>query len=218
MKKEKKERHSLKFIAIFFSLFLWFFVLSSESIEVVRTLKLSYQHSSDLELANLAPSEIKIKIKGSKAFIKTVMNDGDLFTINLDRYTSKKPNVHFVNLNAKDLSLPFGIEVVSIQPKEFKVILDRSVEMELPIQLQFKNQLEKYRTIEKFEVFPGVHKAVGPQNVMTTLTHLKTEPIDLSKIDKNQYEALVSLSQTDKRVRFKNGKSFKVSIQSKIKK
>ena len=87
MKKEVRERHSLKIIALIFSIFLWFFVISSEPVELERTLNLTYALPDEMAISNMAPREVKVKLKGSKAFIKTVLRDGDDFKIDLNNFS-----------------------------------------------------------------------------------------------------------------------------------
>lgn len=212
MKKEVRERHSMKIIAIIFSVFLWLFVISSEPVELERTLNLVYTLPEEMAISNLAPKEVKVKLKGSKAFIKTVLADGDDFKVTLEKYKTNNAKRFFVNIHPKDLSLPFGIEVLSITPHEFKVEVDRKVEMEVPILFQVKNQLPRGRLLESIDLKVKSMVVEGPVEAMSKLSRLKTVPYDLALVDRDEVEALLSLEEVDRRIIFKNGKPLKVKI------
>lgn len=214
MKKEVRERHSLKIIAIIFSMFLWLFVISSEPVELERTLNLVYTLPEDMAIANLAPKEVKVKLKGSKAFIKTVLADGDDFKITLEKFKTNNPKRYFVNIHPGDLSLPFGIEVISITPHEFKVDIDRKVEMEVPILFQVKNALPLGRLLENIELKVKSLVVEGPVDAMSNLSRLKTIPFDLSLVDRDEVDAILTLEEVDRRIIFKNGKPLRVKISS----
>ncbi len=214
MKKEIRERHSLKFIAILFSVFLWFFVLSSEPIELERTLSLDFNIPRDMAISNIVPKEVKVKIRGSKAFIKTVLNDGDDFKVNLDKYKTNHPKRFFISIHPGDLSLPFGIEVMSITPHEFKLEIDRSVQMEVPILIQVKNTLPEGRLLDEIEVTPKSLIIQGPVEVVSKLSRLRTMPLDLSLIEKDDFKSYIALEEVDRRINFNNGKPLLVKIKT----
>ncbi len=216
MKKEVRERHSLKIIAIIFSLFLWLFVISSEPVELERTLNLDFTLPDEMAISNFAPREIKVKLKGSKAFIKTVLADGDDYKILLEKYKTNNPKRYFVNIHPQDLSLPFGIEVVSITPHEFKVEVDRRVEMEVPILFQVKNALPHGRLLKNIELKTKSLVVEGPVEAMSKLSRLKTVPYDLNLIDRDEVDAILTLEDVDRRIIFKNGKPLRVKILSSL--
>ena len=212
MKKEVRERHTLKIIAIIFSIFLWLFVISSEPVELERTLNLVYTLPDEMAISNFAPKEVKVKLKGSKAFIKTVLADGDDFKISLEKFKTNNPKRYFVNIHPNDLSLPFGIEVMSIAPHEFKVEVDRKVEMEVPILFQVKNSLPKGRLLSNIELKVKSLVVEGPVDAMSNLSRLKTIPYDLSLVDRDEVDAVLNLEEVDRRIIFKNGKPLRVKI------
>lgn len=216
MKKEVRERHSLKIIALIFSMFLWLFVISSEPVELERTLNLVYTLPDEMAISNFAPKEVKVKLKGSKAFIKTVLADGDDFKITLDKFKTNNPKRYFVNIHPNDLSLPFGIEVISITPHEFKVEVDRKVEMEVPILFQVKNHLPDGRLLENIELKVKSLIVEGPVDAMSKLSRLKTVPYDLSLVDRDEVDAVLNLEEVDRRIIFKNGKPLRVKISTRF--
>lgn len=216
MKKEVRERHSLKIIALIFSIFLWFFVISSEPVELERTLNLTYSLPDEMAISNMAPREVKVKLKGSKAFIKTVLRDGDDFKIDLEKYKTNNPKRYFINIHPADLSLPFGIEVLSITPHEFKLEVDRKVEMDVPVLLQVKNKLPSGRLLDSIDIDPKSLVVEGPVDAMGRLSRLKTLPFDLSQLERDEFETVISLEEVDRRIIFKNGKPLRIKVRTRL--
>ena len=86
MKRETAQRHSLKIIAIFFAVSLWFYVLNSEPIEVEKKLSISYIVPKGYAIANISEKELTLKLKGSKAFLQNLFSNNEKLKVDLKPY------------------------------------------------------------------------------------------------------------------------------------
>ncbi|MFT6604580.1 MAG: hypothetical protein ACJARO_002103, partial [Bacteriovoracaceae bacterium] len=89
---EKFRRHLLKLLAVLFSFSLWFYVLNSESLEVQVKLPLVLIPPEGMAISEIPPSDLLIKVKGSRAFVRNLFNDNEKVFINLKRRGSKTKN------------------------------------------------------------------------------------------------------------------------------
>ena len=83
-------------------------------------------------------------------------------------------------LSDDDFSVPARTQVLEVQPKGIKVVLDRLLEKELPVKVQFIGKPEKGYQARDFVVNPTVMRVIGPQQKLETLSYIETQPILLT--------------------------------------
>lgn len=216
MKRETAQRHTLKIIAIFFAVSLWFYVLNSEPTQIERKLFINYIVPKGYVVASLPPSEITIKVKGSKAFIQNIFSNKEKLTIDLNPYFASSGKNFKVKFYASDISVPFGTEILDISPKEATIELDRSVMMELPIKLQFIGDAPKDRKIKEVEVEPKNIVVTGPVVILKSVSRIDTAPVNLALFNKDEGSMNVSLSDLDPRLKYEESTKVKLKYKTQL--
>ena len=112
MKRETAQRHSLKIIAIFFAVSLWFYVLNSEPVQIEKKLSINYITPKGYMVASLAEKEVTLKIKGSKAFIQNIFTNKEKLNVDLNPYFVSSGKSFKVKFYVSDVTVPFGVEVL----------------------------------------------------------------------------------------------------------
>ena len=137
MKLEKAQRHTLKIIAIFFAVSLWFYVLNSEPVEIEKKIQIDYLLPKGFAISNQTDRQMLLKLKGSKAFIGNVFSNKEKLVIDLNPYYKKFGRNFKVQYHPSQITVPFGVDILEMQPREANIEIDRLVLMELPVKVQY---------------------------------------------------------------------------------
>lgn len=216
MKRETAQRHSLKIIAIFFAVSLWFYVLNSEPIQVERKLVINYMVPKGYAIASLNEKEVTIKLKGSKAFIQNIFSNKEKLNIDLTPYFLSSGKTFKVKFYTSDVNVPFGVEVIDIMPKETNIDLDRNVLMELPIKVQYIGDLPKDRKIKEQIILPKNLVVSGPVEILKTISKVETAPVDLAMFNKDEGVISASTSDLDPRLKFTETPTVKIKYRTQL--
>lgn len=214
MKRETAQRHTLKIIAIFFAVSLWFYVLNSELVQIERKLAVNYLVPKGYLVANLPASEVTFKLKGSKAFIQNIFTNKEKLTIDLNPYFLSSGKNFRVKFYASDVSVPFGVEIQDISPKETVIQLDRKELMELPVKVQYIGDAPRDRRIKEVVVVPQNVMISGPVEILKTISRLETAPVNLAQFTKEEGSLSVALSDLDPRLKFEETNRVKIKYKT----
>ena len=202
MKRETAQRHSLKIIAIFFAVSLWFYVLNSEPVQIEKKLTINYIVPKGYAIASRSEKEVTLKLKGSNAFIKNIFTNKEKLNIDLNPYFSSSGKSFKVKFNSSDVTVPFGVEILDITPKDTVIELDHNVMMEMPVKVQYIGDGPKDRKIKEVIIEPAIFKITGPLEILKSLNKLETTPVNLGLFNKDEGSTTVSLSDIDSRLKF----------------
>lgn len=167
----------MKLFSCVVALGLWFFVLSSNNIEITKEVALELQLPSDFMVANEVTDKITFRLSGSKFFLRTVMNSLDSIKVDL---TDAKPGPTYHNITADMLRLPIGVKVMSISPSRIYPVIEPVKTKNVPVQVRTVNELPQGMRLVKLEPSPKNVKVRGPKSKIDKLSVLKPEPVDIS--------------------------------------
>ena len=212
--KTRMKKHSLKFISLFLSIFLWAYVLNSEKVRFEKTVMLEYILPEDMMFAQKPPLEVTFMIEGPRAFVRTVAEREDRLVIDLNRANSKRQLSFQVDINPAQLSLPFGMVVERVIPRRIPIRLERKASKIVPLKLQFLGELPEKLSLVKPELKPAEVEVYGPRSVIAELKELPTRPIDLETLV-GQESVPVEVALTDERLTLTSGYDITFNYQLK---
>jgi YbbR domain-containing protein len=214
MKRETAQRHTLKIIAIFFAVSLWFYVLNSEPVQIDKKLAVNYIVPKGYMVSNLPSMEVTLKLKGSKAFIQNIFSNKERLTIDLSPYFVSSGKNFKVKFYASDVNVPFGVEIQDISPKEAVIQLDRVEKMEMPVKVQYIGDAPKDRKIKAVVTDPQNVMISGPVEILKTVSRLETAPVNLALFNKDEGSITVSLTDIDPRLKFEDTSKIKIKYKT----
>lgn len=167
----------LKLFSLVVALGLWFFVLSSNNIEVTKEVGLELILPPDHLVANEITDKITFRLSGSKFFLRTIMNS--IETIKIDLSDAKAgPTYH--NISSDMLRLPIGVKVLSISPSRVYPVIEPVRTKNVPVQVRALNDPPEGTRLVKLEAVPKNARIKGPRSKIDKINVLKPEPVDLS--------------------------------------
>lgn len=216
MKIEKVQRHTLKILSALIALTLWFYVLNSEAIDSEQKIKVKYILPKNMVFLSFSQKEVKVRLRGSKAFIENIFSKRDFLKVDLrPEYRNIGKNFR-LKFSATHLELPLGVEVLDISPKETLVELDHIGELEVPIKLQLTGTVPNDRKLKEFKLNHDSIMISGPITLLKTLNRVDTLPVNLGLINKDEGTLIIELAPLDPRL-YKE-ENFKLKLDFKTKK
>jgi len=216
LKLEKAQRHTLKIIAIFFAVSLWFYVLNSEPVEIEKKIQIEFLLPKGFAISSQAERHLQLKLKGSKAFIGNVFTNKEKLVIDLVPYYKKFGKNFKVLYHPSQISVPFGVDILEMNPREVNLQIDRLVQMELPVKIQYIGNMPYDRKFKEVSVEPQNIMVSGPIDVLKRLSRLETNPVNLSTIEKDEGTITVPLEELDSRLTFAENPKIKLKYKVQL--
>lgn len=168
----------LKIFSFVVALGLWFFVLSSNNIEITKEVELELLLPPDTVVANEITDKVTFRLAGSKFFLRTVMNSIDKIKIDL---SDAKPGPTYQNITSDMLRLPIGVKVTSISPSRIYPVIEPLRSKNVPIQVKALNEPPQGIRLIRLEAVPKNARIKGPKSKIDKINVLKPEPVDISE-------------------------------------
>ncbi|MBY0414621.1 MAG: hypothetical protein K2Q18_10665 [Bdellovibrionales bacterium] len=216
MKLEKAQRHTLKIIAIFFAVSLWFYVLNSEPVEIEKKIQVEFLLPKGFAISSMTERQLQLKLKGSKAFIGNVFTNKEKLVIDLNPYYKKFGRNFKVTFHPSQISVPFGVDILEMTPKEANMEIDRLVQMELPVKIQYIGNLPYDRKFKEVSVEPQNMTVSGPIEIIKRLSRVESNPVNLSSIEKDEGTMTVALDELDSRLSFTENPRIKLKYKVQL--
>jgi YbbR domain-containing protein len=212
--RNRLKKHSLKFISIFLSVFLWVYVLNSEKVKFEKTVTLEYILPVDMMFVHKPVHEVVFMIEGPRAFVRTVAEREDRLVIDLNRANARRQLNFSVDINPAQLNLPFGMVVERVLPRRLNIRLEKKASKIVPLKLQFMGQLPDKLSLHNAVLEPAEVEVYGPRSIISRLKELSVKPIELEGLP-GLAEVPVEVHLPDERLTLTGGFDIKFSYQLK---
>jgi len=124
---------------------------------------------------------------------------------------------HRLVLNADNIELPLGMEVVRITPAAIRLDMEERIKKDIAVEPQVVGEPPAGYKIERISVRPGSVKISGPKSTLDAMLSLSTESISVSDIQPLEGEKVlevpVVLSPASLRLLPGQSKNVRVTIQ-----
>lgn len=168
-----------KFLSLVVAFGIWFVVMSSNSIETTKEVKLQLELPSGLTVANEIPDRVSFRLSGSKFFLRAFASSLDTIYVDL---TKAKAGPTFYRIEKDALHLPIDIRVLSISPDSINPILEHIERRTVPVEVVKKNDVPNGYRLVKLYSQPKNVRIKGPRSVVETISEIRSDPVDLANI------------------------------------
>jgi YbbR domain-containing protein len=111
---------SYKFVALGVAIILWMSMMGRKDSTLVKDFELQVLLGANLEMETSIPQLVKVEVVGPRVALKKINQMSPVFTVDL---TSARAGRQVIQLSREGLNLPIGARVLSIEPREFMVVL-----------------------------------------------------------------------------------------------
>ncbi len=213
----KRQRAKLILAAILSFIFITgIWVIFTRGIDTLITLEVPVEYTnlkSDLEIYDTSVNTIRLDLSGSGTLLKSVKAENVKLTVDL---SDRLSGINKCLISEKNISLPPGVFLKNIKPSYVEVILDKSVEKRVPVQIDWTGKLPENITISDVIIEPPDVGIVGRSIVLQDVSTIYTEKVPLDRINRSG-ELTVDLVLGDPSIKLKSGSRYSVTIRYVIK-
>jgi len=173
----------LKLVSLFFALFLWYFVVGEDKVDMNVTLPVEIVNlPRDLIISNQFKKQIEVTISGQRSLIRGMAEQHISRSIDLSKAA---PGTVVIQNDPASISLPRGLSILRVQPPTLTLLLDRLIQKELPIKSELVGKVHKDFRLDSVTVDPLTIKISGPQSILDQEENLSTAPIDINGLNQS---------------------------------
>lgn len=198
-KKKKIKKHYLKMLSVFFSFILWIYVVSSENVILEKNVLVKYKTPEGYTISSLAPTDLVYTLKGPRAFLRDYISKDNEVLIDLSSLRAKKKNQFLVNFKNLNFNLPFGIQMLSVNPERKTVNIEPEVKRLIPIEPVIIGTLDKDLKLTSSSLNRKKVLISGPSSILGLIKKITTRPINISDL-KADGKLKVDLNLPDNRL------------------
>lgn len=194
-----------KSIALFFAILFYFIVISRLGVEEqVANIPVDIDLPTTLVNIGEPTPKVSIIIKGSKGILKQINRASFKIRASVKLSDYIPGEVYTLRLNTTNISVPLGVKIVRIEPRDLLLNLDRKVSKKVKVIPTFANKdaLPQGYAVDRVSFQPSEVLLAGPESILEKIYSVKSAPIPLSSslIDSFDYkteileEASISIS------------------------
>lgn len=136
---------------------------------------------------------VSVRMKGIPSAMSKIANQANLSIEIPGDFSDWGKEVVF-ELTSKNIqNVPFGVEILSINPSTISVMLDYYITKEVPVEINYGGQLPPGYKLSDMQVSPEQVTVMGPRSIVETLSSLMTRYFNINTLS-------VTYSQTEYRV------------------
>lgn len=173
-------RWSLRLLALALATLLWFFgTLETREQESEKVVESSVTYSTPRGLILLDPVQrVKVRLRGRTSKVRALnpLAVDVLVTIPVDTRRGQAE----VTLGPDNVVVPEDVEVMSIEPNQLELRLDREVTQTLPVKYKLMGEPAAGARVQQVEVVPDRAQVSGPESRLKTLRWLTTSNVNLN--------------------------------------
>jgi YbbR domain-containing protein len=177
---ERRSLWGLRLLAIALALLAWFLATADrrESRTGATVVEAFINYTTPEQMMILQSVEkVRVGIRGTSSQIQN-LNPFQV-SVGVDLRDADKGTLE-VNLAPRDVLLPEGLEVISIEPRQFPVELDRVVQEIRPVEANLTGEPAAGAVVLRSEVVPPQVLISGPESLVGELQSLVTSPVSLN--------------------------------------
>jgi YbbR domain-containing protein len=204
-------RHlGLKALSVVLALLLWMIVSGEEMVERGLRVPLELQQVPlGLELTGEVPATVDVRVRGASGTLSRV-STGDVVAV-LDLRTARSGRRLFP-LTPDQVRVPFGVEVVQVQPSALAMAFEPSASRQVPVMPAVDGRPAPGYVVGALSADPKTVEVIGPESAVRRVTEALTEPVSVSGA-RDRVNQSVILGLIDPSLRLKNTRSAMVTVQ-----
>jgi YbbR domain-containing protein len=200
----------LKALSLLLAIFLWMVVLSEQKVDLTLNIPLEFRNiPRNLYLVSDVPGTLRVRLRGPKSLMQS-LSPGEVSLDESARGLVEGENILSITPDA--VSVPRGIEVVGVEPRRVRVVLDGSAEREVEVFARLEGAPASGFAVRGVVVTPERVWVVGPRSAVSRLRRLPTTAIRLDD-QKASFTALAMLEPPGRQVRLLHETSITVSVE-----
>jgi YbbR domain-containing protein len=203
-----------KLLSLAAAVVLWISVASEPELATVHSVSVEYKGvPDDLEISSDFVDSVSLEMRGPAGRLRDL--GGAWPAVVLDFSSVHQPGQQTFTIDARNVSLPRGIQLVRVIPAQLRFDFERRAVRDVPVAVRLSAPHPGYE-VASYEAIPPQLKIVGPETAADRTHSVLTDPVDISGvISSAQYRVNTYLAE--KLVRFQSSSHVTVRVVVKKK-
>nr|WP_082002750.1 diadenylate cyclase CdaA [Geobacter sp. OR-1] len=173
-----------KVVTVGLVLVCWLIITVKQGGIVSVTVPIKFHNlPDDVVLMKNVPEDVEVQLNVFSSLIPSPRQLDIVADINLAKL---REGISVLPIRTDDFKLPLGVVVTSVKPSSVRVHADRKVRKELRVKVKSIGRLAGSMHLRRIIAEPGSVTVEGPASVLSRLTDVETEPLDLAAIRRNE--------------------------------
>jgi YbbR domain-containing protein len=184
----------LKLASFILAVALWFFVVLSGRSGIFMDIPIMYINvPHGYEVVDF-PKTVSVNIEGQERLIKNLKQNEINAVVDL---SNAKQGKSFYTITHENIKLPNTLELTSIEPQTIAIMIEKQLRKSVPVQPAVVGVPQHGFVIYEIKVDPETVVIEGPKSVISNISNIKTEPIDITGINQSlQYKVKLNMSSS----------------------
>jgi YbbR domain-containing protein len=187
-----------KLFSMVLATMLWITISSEANSEIGIVVPLEYRNvPAQLEITGDTTNTVEVRLRGPAALIKEVSLKNISAIVDLSKLPEGEK---IVQLTQHNMRVPFGIEVVRVNPAQIRLNLEVTMSKKIPVTVRLEGEAAHGVEVVGTNVEPATVEVQGPESKVRSL---QAVPTAIVKIDgkKESFSQSVDLDLPDPMVR-----------------
>jgi len=168
----------IKLVSILFAVILWLYVNSRGGTEMEITVPLELQNMpARLVVVGDMIDDVTVRVRGRERVLQEITSRPIHAVLNL---TGAREGENIFFLDPSAIAVPSNVQIARINPRRVTVRMEALQKKEILVTADLSGNPAAGFRISRVEVLPPSISVEGPRSVVDPLSHLATEPVDVS--------------------------------------
>jgi YbbR domain-containing protein len=200
----------LKLASVGLATLLWLVIAGEKTSEMGLSIPLELKNfPKDLELTGDAVNAVEVRLRASPSIIQS-LGPGDV-SAHVD-LTGVQEGEHIVNLTSDSIRIPFGVQVVRINPATLTLNLERTVQKTVPVRPRVLGRPAPGHEVAEVTSNPAEVSVTGPKSRVQEVEGAFTEPVSVESAEATVVEN-VNLGLDDPLLRIQGSPRVRVTAR-----
>jgi YbbR domain-containing protein len=166
-----------KVFSLALAMMLWIAIAGQSNSEIGMNIPLEYRNiPSKLEVVGDTTNTVEVRLRGSSTLIREISPRDVSAMLDL---STVRPGEKIVQLTNQNVRVPFGVEVVRVNPSQVRLDLENTVSKTLPVVVQLDGETAPGFEITGTSVTPQSVEVEGPESKMRVVETMPTATINV---------------------------------------
>jgi len=169
-----------KLVSLGAAVAIWISVEREPELAALHTVPVEYKGvPDDLEISSEVRENVTLEMRGPAGRLRDIPDARA--AVVLDFSSVQQPGVKTFDLDARNVSLPRGIELVRVIPAQLTFTFEHRLTREVPVEVRLSAPHPGY-TVVTAEAVPPKLSVVGPASAVGRTKFLVTDAVDISGV------------------------------------
>jgi diadenylate cyclase len=181
--KEKIELGAAALVSFLFIAGVWLSFTHGQDTLITLDIPVEFmRRDPGLEITGTSANAVRLELSGSLTLLRSIRPEQVKVQVDLSKGSAGS---NLFTITPKEVALPPGISLRSVNPPFVDVTLDVVIGKDLPVQVDWAGKLPQDLILTQVKVSPERIQVTGPKKILDTVTTLYTEKVFVDDLERS---------------------------------